>query len=238
MITDEARKVRIPLRDGDNTVLFPKRCAYCGEPPTGALKLDMGARRVLGQSREGVITRTTYLRKGVHMTIPYCAKHLIIGLTGRWLLIAFGLPVLILGVRIVAQITENTFLNEGDILPIFRVLLAFVVGMVLAQGVTWVARKVGGLAFPAMNDIPLPMGSVTGRLGVKVEMTYERFALILRNDSVAEAVRQLNTGQPGAGPVLRFGRRAPNQRDRPLQRPLLLILALRPDQERPAGGSP
>jgi hypothetical protein len=158
----------------------------------------MGARHVLGQSREGVITRTTYLYKGVHMSIPYCTKHLIIGLMGRWFFIAIALPVLILGMVVTLQITENTFLNEGDILPVFRFFLALFVGMVLAQGVTWGVRRVGGLVFPVVNDMRLPLESVSGLLGVKAEMTYEQFALILRNDSVAMAVRQLNTGQPGA----------------------------------------
>jgi hypothetical protein len=117
---------------------------------------------------------------------------------GRWFFIAIGLPVLILSVALMADITKNTFLNEGDILPIVRVLLALAVGMALSQGATWVARKVSGLVFPVVNDIPLFLTAGTGQLGVKVEMTYERFVLTLRNLSVAEAVRKLNSGQPGA----------------------------------------
>ncbi len=202
MIKDEAGKVRIPLRDGENTVRFPNRCAYCAEPPTGAINLDVGARRELGESREGPIVRRSYLYKGVHMSVPYCAKHLTIAKVGRWFFLGIGLPVLILGVVIMAQITENTFLNEGDILPIVRVLLALAVGMALSQGATWVARKVSGLVFPVVNDIPLWLTAGTGQLGVKVEMTYEKFALTLRNPSVAEAVRQLNTGQPGAATTI------------------------------------
>jgi hypothetical protein len=198
MIQDEVI-VRIPLQDGENTVRFPSNCAYCGEPPTGAIDQKTGVRgRLIGYYQVGIKTKARHEHRGVHMSVPYCAKHLIIARVGRWFLGGVGLAVWFLSVTIWLTITENTFLSEGY-LGAFFFIIAAGAGFALAAGASRVVRKVSGLVFPVVNDIPFfTSGSGLDSLGVTGEITYERLALTLRNSSVAEALRQLNTGQPSA----------------------------------------